>query len=192
MKIGIQANFTLPARAALVLLSALALPALASDDPAADIEGVYKRRFMNAINAGPDRPAERYLAEDVVEIVREDADHVYLRAHLEFANGHMCGVWGIAQREGENFVYRQQQAPVAGETPCTLRVNVTPGRIVLDDRDAAGLASCRAQCGARGTLSGYVIERKARRPIRYMNRIKESRQYREAVHEYQGMQPPRY
>ena len=47
--------------------------------------------------------------------VAVNADHVYLRAHLEFANGHMCGVWGVAQREGENFVYRQQQAPVAGE-----------------------------------------------------------------------------
>lgn len=178
----------------LALLAALALPALtatAADDPAGAIEGVYKRRFMNAINAGPDRPAERYLAEDVVEIVREDADRIYLRAHLEFANGHMCGVWGIAQREGEDFVYRQQQSAVPGEAPCTLRLQVTPGSIVLDDRDAAGTATCRAQCGARGTLSGYTIARKARRPIRYMNRVKESRQYREAVHEFQGLQPPR-
>lgn len=178
-------------RALLLLSAALALPALAADDPAGAIEGVYKRRFMNAINAGPDRPAERYLAEDVVEIVREDPDHVYLRAHLEFANGHMCGVWGIAQREGENFVYRQRQAALPGEAPCTLQVSVTPGKIVLDDRDAAGIATCRAQCGARGSLSGYTIERKARRPIRYMNRLKESRQYREAVHEFQGLQPPR-
>lgn len=188
-------------RALLLMSAALALPVLAApaapaapaaEDPAGAIEGVYKRRFMNTINAGPDRPAERYLAEDVVEFVREDADHVYLRAHLEFANGHMCGVWGIAQREGEDFVYRQQQSVVPGEAACTLRVKVTPGNILLDDRDAAGTATCRAQCGARGSLSGYSIERKARRPIRYMNRVKESRQYREAVHEYQGMQPPRY
>ncbi len=182
-------------RALLLVSAALALPALAApgaEDPAGAIEGVYKRRFMNTINAGPDRPAERYLAEDVVEFVREDADHVYLRAHLEFANGHMCGVWGIAQREGEDFVYRQQQSVVPGEAACTLRVKVTPGNILLDDRDAAGTPTCRAQCGARGSLSGYSIERKARRPIRYMNRVKESRQYREAVHEFQGMQPPRY
>jgi hypothetical protein len=179
-------------RALLLLSAALALPALAADDPAGAIEGVYKRRFMNTINAGPDRPSERYLAEDVVEFVREDADHVYLRAHLEFANGHMCGVWGIAEREGEDFVYRQQQSPAPGEAPCTLRIKVTPGNILLDDRDAAGIATCRARCGVRGSLSGYTIERKARRPIRYMNRLKESRQYREAVHEFQGMQPPRY
>ena len=181
-------------RAVLACAALLALPAtvsFAADDLATSIEGVYKRRFMNAINAGADRPAERYLAEDVVEIVRQDADHVYLRAYLEFANGHTCSVWGIAGREGEDFVYRQQTMPAPGEAPCTLKVNVQPGKIVLDDRDAAGTATCRAKCGARGTLSGYAVERKARRPIRYMNRLQESRQYREAVSEYQGVQPPR-
>ena len=176
------------------LLALLALPAvssLAADDLAGSIEGVYKRRFMNAINAGADRPAERYLAEDVVEIVRQDPDHVYLRAYLEFASGHTCSVWGIAAREGGEFVYRQPGVPAQGEAPCTLKLSVQPGKIVLDDRDAAGIATCRAKCGARGTLSGYAVERKARRPIRYMNRLQESRQYREAVSEFQGMQPPR-
>ncbi|HBF49104.1 MAG TPA: hypothetical protein DDX04_00495 [Massilia sp.] len=182
------------AKLGLVCAALLALPAassFAADDLAGSIEGVYKRRFMNTINAGADRPAERYLAEDVVEIVRQDADHLYLRAYLEFANGHTCSVWGIAGREGEDFVYRQQSMPAGGEAPCSLKVSVQPGKIVLDDRDAAGLATCRAKCGARGTLSGYTIERKARRPIRYMNRLQESRQYREAVSEFQGMQPPR-
>lgn len=179
------------AKLGLVCAALLALPALAADDLAGSIEGVYKRRFMNTINAGADRPAERYLAEDVVEIVRQDADHLYLRAYLEFANGHTCSVWGIAGREGEDFVYRQQSMPAGGEAPCTLKVSVQPGKIVLDDRDASGLATCRAKCGARGTLSSYAIERKARRPIRYMNRLQESRQYREAVSEFQGMQPPR-
>lgn len=182
------------AKLGLICAALLALPAassFAADDLAGSIEGVYKRRFMNTINAGADRPAERYLAEDVVEIVRQDADHVYLRAYLEFANGHTCSVWGIAGREGEDFVYRQQSMPAGGEAACTLKVGVQAGKIVLDDRDAAGLATCRAKCGARGTLSGYAIERKARRPIRYMNRLQESRQYREAVSEFQGMQPPR-
>jgi len=181
-------------KAGLACAALLALPvasSFAADDLAGSIEGVYKRRFMNAVNAGADRPAERYLAEDVVEFVRQDADHLYLRAYLEFANGHTCSVWGIAAREGEDFVYRQQTPPATGEAPCTLKVSVQPGKIVLDDRDATGLATCRAKCGARGTLSGYTIERKARRPIRYMNRLQESRQYREAVSEFQGLQPPR-
>ena len=69
-------------------------------DPAADkligdIEGVYKHRFPNgAINPG--KPDDKYESEDVVEIVRYDTSRIYVRAELQFYNGHQCSISGIA------------------------------------------------------------------------------------------------
>jgi hypothetical protein len=152
------------------LLAALCACGAFAREPAQLMEkmaGVYKHRFMSAtITPGkaPGEADEPYQAEDVIEIVPYDADHVYVRAHLDFYNGHICDVAGMARYP-----------------PCTLKVGVEHGQLTLTDRatpDAA--SSCRAYCGARGSLD-YSIGMDKRRTIRYLDRLKASREYKRAV-----------
>ena len=104
---------------------------------------------------GTRRADEPYQAEDVIEIVPYDADHVYVRAHLDFYNGHSCGIAGMARYEHGVFVYRDTLSlSVAGYPPCTLKVGVEHGQLTLTDR---------------------------RRTIRYLDRLKASREYKRAV-----------
>jgi hypothetical protein len=68
--------------------AALALPAHAADTPSAklikDVEGVYKNRYSNRI-VMPGKPDEKYEAEDVVDVVRLDDEHVYLQSPVRHA-----------------------------------------------------------------------------------------------------------
>jgi hypothetical protein len=156
---------------------------VAADHPPApaikDIEGVYKSRFTNGLVSG-----ERYQSEDIVEIASIDESRVYIRAHLEFYNGHICSIWGVAEYRNGDFVY---QAPedVGDEDPsCTLKLSITQKNLLLSDIDGnTGRATCRMFCGARGSLSNYSIDRNSRRKIRYIETLRSSRQYLDAIEE---------
>jgi hypothetical protein len=53
-----------------------------------------------------------------------------------------------------------------------------------DDREVRLLDpdnSCQAYCGARGHVDGAAFPRSARRPIRYLDRLKRSTEYRESI-----------
>lgn len=144
-----------------------------------DMEGVYKHRFMNGIvtTSGPD---EKYESEDVVEIVRYDDTHIYVRAELQFYNGHSCSIAGMAGYEQGRFVYHDPEKSYDGGPSCTLAVASSKGGITLTDRlTPDGAATCRSYCGARGSLSDYAISK--RRPIRYMDRLLQSREYQKAI-----------
>jgi hypothetical protein len=144
--------------------------------------GVYKHRFMSGAIV-PGKADEPYQAEDVIEIVPYDADHVYLRVHLDFYNGHDCTIWGLARYEDGAFVYRGNEPELEGHPQCLLRVGIDKGKLRLTDRDGEhGVSSCSAYCGARGSLN-YDIGLDQRRPIRYMDRLKASRQYKQAIDE---------
>jgi hypothetical protein len=144
--------------------------------------GVYKHRFMSGVIV-PGKADEPYQAENVIEIVPYDADHVYLRVHLDFYNGHDCTIWGIARYEKGAFVYHGHEPEPEGYPQCRLRVGVDKDKLRLTDRDSEqGISSCRAYCGVRGSLV-YDIGMDKRRDIRYMDRLKESRQYRQAIDE---------
>ena len=81
------------------------------------IEGVYTRSHeVSAVDGGVE------IAEDVVEIVRYDATHVFVQILGHFDNGHSCGLSGIASFEDESFVYRTRQFILDGEPTCTLKV----------------------------------------------------------------------
>ena len=144
--------------------------------------GVYKHRFMSGVVV-PGKADEPYQAEDVIEIVPYDADHVYLRVHLDFYNGHDCTIWGMAGYENGAFVYHGHEPESEGSPQCALRVGIDKDKLRLTDRDGdQGLSSCRAYCGARGSLN-YDIGMDKRRDIRYMERLTASRQYRQAIEE---------
>ena len=135
---------------------------------------------------GTRRADEPYQAEDVIEIVPYDADHVYVRAHLDFYNGHTCGVAGMARYEHGAFVYHDTvTAPLQGSPPCALKVSAERGQLTLTDRATPdAVSSCRAYCGVRGSLN-YSIGMDKRRAIRYLDRLKASREYKRAVDELQ-------
>jgi hypothetical protein len=173
-----------------LIATLLAGPVLAQSstpDPIAGIEGVYKHRFRNGIITPPGTPEASYDAEDVIEIVRYDDTHVYVRAELQFFNGHSCSISGIAGLEEGGFVFHDPEPPLDGDQQCKLRVAKVDGRLRLTDRATPeSEASCRMYCGARGSLSNYTIAASKRRPIRYMDRLKSSSRYRKAIQDLQA------
>jgi hypothetical protein len=144
-------------------------------DRIAPIEGVYK-------TGGAD--------EDVIEIVRYDASHIYVRADLHFnPSGHVCTIHGIAGLEDDAFVYRAPRPISRRGSACVLTVKSTPTDLVLTDVPApGGDQTCKDYCGLNGSLTDYAINRSKRRPIRYMSRLKASREYASAVAEFNASQ----
>lgn len=186
-------NFRILALCGTALLAGAA--AWAADKPPSpselmrEIGGVYKQRFQSAVVV-PGKADEPYQAENVVEVVPYDDEHLYLRAHLEFYNGHVCDIAGMAGYEHGAFVYRDPTPPLKGEHPCALRLHVTDKRLTLTDRVTPDTeATCRAYCGARGSWD-YEIERGQRREIRYLERLKKSREYRKAVEDLKKTATP--
>ncbi len=166
-----------------VLISGL--PGMAVAATAADtikqIEGVYKRRFVNGMVV-PGKADTFYKSEDIVEIVRYDDTHIYVRAVLQFYNGHSCSFAAIAGHENGRFVFRDPE-PALGEWPaCTLTLTQSKDALSITDRlSPDGPATCKHYCGVRGSLSQVSMPMSARRPITYMPRIINSRHYQKAV-----------
>jgi hypothetical protein len=146
---------------------------LAGPDRISTIEGVYK---TNVPSAG----------EDVIEIARYDASHIYVRADLHFApSGHVCWFYGIAGLENDKFVYRAPGPQTTRGSSCVLTVSTTATELVLTDVPApGGDQTCKDYCGLNGSLTDYRLKLSARRPIRYMARLKASREYAAAVQEF--------
>ncbi|HEX5183029.1 MAG TPA: hypothetical protein VFW19_07740 [Allosphingosinicella sp.] len=154
------------------LASAAAGPA--AFDPAA-IAGRYGRHFLNGLVDG-----SRYWSDDVLEIVRLDPRRAYFRAELQFYNGHQCSISGIAHSEPGDLVYREAETNTDGGH-CMLHIRPTPAGVRLVDDH-----SCQDHCGARGTLNGVDFDRGSRRPITYMDRLKRSSEYKDALAEERG------
>ncbi|MBZ5499853.1 MAG: hypothetical protein LAP85_25930 [Acidobacteriia bacterium] len=139
------------------------------------IEGVYKRRFQNTTAAG-----EKYTSENILEIVRVSEDTVYFRTHIEAYNTSMCSLSGLARysRKGV-LVFVDPQPPFDPlNEPCLLQFEETPKEIRMLD---PGHPCARLHCGMRGGFHMQSFPVDARRPIRYMERLKNSREYKEAL-----------
>lgn len=72
----------------LTLATVAAVPA----SPVTLLAGRYSKHFQNGFIDG-----SKYWSDDVVEIVPVDATHAYVRADLQFYNGHQCSIAGIAK-----------------------------------------------------------------------------------------------
>ncbi len=140
----------------------------------ASLAGVYKTRFKNGLVTG-----ESYQSEDILEIVPTGPRAAYVRTHLDFYNGHQCGIYGIAHLEGADLVYREPAAKQIGDRRCVLHVTQKGAKVVLSDEGG----SCMGYCGARGSLSDDSFPVSSRRPIRYMPRLKGSQEFKEALAE---------
>ena len=144
----------------------------AADSLIDDVAGVYRHSFENG-----DVDGTKYRSENVLEIVKIRPDQAYIRAHLEFYNGHRCSVYGIAKLEGEALTYRTRSY---NNSVCVLTLRRRGDRLVFGDNGSA----CRDKfCGMRGAFEGEGFLLSSRRPIRYMKRLLASREYAEAVAE---------
>src|SRR6476660_3949917 len=87
--------------AAIVMATAVCTVALSADFNIDSLAGVYRKTFANGnIDGG------KYQSEDILEIVKVSPTTAYIRTHLEFFNGHVCNIWGVARLEGDALVYR--------------------------------------------------------------------------------------
>ena len=146
----------------------------AAPDPAQALAGRYYRQFPDASVTG-----EKYRGEDIVEIVPVSPAAAYFRVHLDYYNGHTCGIFGVARSEGGALVYRDPDRQPDGRS-CVLRLQRSGGSLSIDDEGG----SCKSDCGARGSLSDVKIPYASRRPITYLARLKGSPQYRDAIREW--------
>ena len=140
------------------------------------IAGVYKDRFRNGLVSG-----EKFESEDILEIVKVSPTSVYVRAHYEFFNGHQCNINGVAKADGDALVYRGDKDSKGAQ--CVLSVKVSGGKITLDDKD--GVCG-RETCGARGMYNGKSFALSKKRAIRYMDKLKKSDEYLDALDEAEG------
>ena len=140
------------------------------------VAGVYKKSFKNGnIDGG------KYQSEDILEIVRIAPTKAYIRTHLEFFNGHVCDIWGVARAEGNALVYRGETNSQGNK--CVLSVMSAGGKVTLNDKDGA---CAIGTCGNRGMYNGTAFELKKRRAIRYMDMLMKSDQYKDALDEHEG------
>ena len=176
-----------------MVVTLIATTAFASDAPSASsskpagaraaaaaiksIEGVYKTRFANSTVH-----EEHFVSEDILEIVPYTADKIYFRLHLEFFNAHICDLFGIARYEDGSFVFHGP--PAVSEEPCILKIRARKGSVTLDDVGS----NCRGySCGARGGYQGAGFPMTSRRAIRYMQLLTASREYAEAITEFEDL-----
>jgi hypothetical protein len=163
-------------------LLALSAPALSADAPIDTLAGVYKTQFKNGnIDGG------KYDSEDILEIVKVSPTAAYVRTHLEFFNGHVCNIQGVADVEDGALVYRAREKNVQGNL-CVLSVRLVRGRVTLEDQEG----HCAiGTCGNRGMYNGTTFDLKRKRAIRYMEILTKSEEYKDAVKEHDEKQRTR-
>jgi hypothetical protein len=167
-------GLTLIAPAAALLVAA----GPAAPSPVTALAGRYSHHFRNGLVDGT-----VYFSDDVVEIVPVDASHAYVRAELQFYNGHMCSLAGVAAADGDALVYRAPVDEVSSGNagPCTLTLRRTGARLGWDDG-----GSCSGYCGARGSFHGGSLPWSSKRPISYLRRLRASSEYRDALSEWRS------
>jgi len=166
--------------AALVAIGMLAIPALAADGTIDTLAGVYKTQFKNGNISG-----DKYDSEDILEIVKVSPKTAYIRTHLEFFNGHVCNIQGVADVEDGALVYHGPDN-IEGK-PCQLSVRLVRGRVTLEDQEG----HCAiGTCGNRGMYNGTTFDLKRKRPIRYMEILLKSEEYKAAIKEHDDKPRP--
>jgi len=139
------------------------------------IAGVYKEQFQNAFVNG-----EKYQSEDVLEVVPVDSDAAYVRMDLEFSNGHSGRIYGIATYGRNSLIYDNGKG---GDEHCVVEY-VWSSDSIVTRADYEKTPGCSFYHGARGTLDGAKFSVKKRRDIGYMSRVKNSKEFKEAMQEY--------
>jgi hypothetical protein len=142
----------------------------------ARVAGVYKSQFQNGNIDG-----DKYQSEDVLEVVPVDEHSAYVRMDLEFFNGHSGMIYGIATYGNNSLIYDNHKP---GDERCIVEYIWTSDKVVTK-ADYEKTPGCTTYHGARGSLDHAEFLLKKKQTIRYMQRLKDSRQFKEAMDEYQ-------
>ena len=150
--------------AALLALGAAGAGIGAVAGPSAfDLAGHYSHSFRNSDVSG-----EHFQVTDTLDIVARDRTHAVFDIHLNFFNSHECSLGGEAVLEGAVLVHRETRSLIEGQPPCVLRLWREGGRLRWND----GENSCKAYCGASGSLMDGGMAWSTRRPISRANRMR--------------------
>jgi hypothetical protein len=164
------------AAAALIAWLGLRAPASAGDTSIDALAGVYKKQFKNGNISG-----DKYDSEDILEIVKVTPGTAYVKTHLEFFNGHVCNIQGIADLDGAALVYHGPNN-IEGK-PCELSIKIVGSKVTLNDKDGR---CAIGTCGNRGMYNHTAFELKRRRTIRYMDILLKSDDYKTAIDAHDG------
>jgi hypothetical protein len=146
------------------------------------VAGVYRESVEIGLE-GSDRIIK---AESILEIVKETKTTAYIRTRLYFHNRHTCNLWGIAEVKGIELIYRSAELDGETDSPCILTLSFDDGQIVFNDTTG----QCRiSRCGARGGFTDTNFDLSRRRDISYLDRIRRSAEYKQAVTEYGRLKP---
>jgi len=167
-------------RLGLAAASLACLAATSASSPVTALAGRYSSHFQNGLVDG-----SSYWSDDVVEIVPVAADAAYVRAALNFYNGHTCSFAGVAKVRGDALVYRGPSPDPTSRKACVLTIRRKGADLSLDDGDGG----CKEYCGARGSFNDATMPWKSKRPITYMARLKNSSEYRDALTEWRTGKP---
>jgi len=139
------------------------------------VGGVYKAQFQNGNIDG-----DKYLSEDILEVVPIDDHAAYVRMTLEFFNGHSGGIYGIAIYGKDSLMYDNGKD---GDQRCSVEY-IWSSEKVVTKADYDKTPGCSFYHGARGSLDSAEFLVKRKQTIRYMQRLKDSREFKEAMNAY--------
>lgn len=180
------------------IIAAFATLALAQNvtTPIEQFAGVYKIRKPNGIYNGVDKKGEqiidKFVSEDVLEIIPYQPDSLYFRKETLFFNGHPCGINGIAKQTQPNtYLFDDYEAD--SQLRCKLQISISDSKIEFKDvtpRDDSfkWQSACQSYCGARGNIEDSWPRNK-RRDIRYLPRLKNSVEYTSSIESYENQIP---
>jgi hypothetical protein len=166
--------------AAMSLVIAVQAPKASSESATflAKVAGVYKEQFQNAFVNG-----EKYQSEDVLEVVPVGEHAAYVRMDLEFANGHSGRIYGVATYGKSSLIYDNGES---GDKHCIVEY-VWSADMVVTRADYEKTPGCSFYHGARGSLDDARFSVKKQRKIGYMQRLKDSREFKGAMEQYRKL-----
>ncbi|MHB0990428.1 MAG: hypothetical protein ACYC0M_04025 [Burkholderiales bacterium] len=154
-------------------------------DPVKQLAGRFSEHFSNS-----DVDGDKFWSDNVVEIVPVSANAAYFRIHLEFYNGHLCDLSGVAQASGSGLRYQEPVQVydvhrVGGmkNSQCVLQISKQDDHLLLQESDP-DLGCKENYCGVRGGFDGVTLPWKSHRIITYMQKLKTSNEYRDALKQW--------
>ena len=145
----------------------------------ARVAGVYKVQFQNGNING-----DKYQSEDILEVVPVDEHAAYVRMDLEFFNGHSGSIYGIATYAKNSLIYDNGEQ---SDKRCVVEYVWSSDKVVTK-ADYDKTPGCRTYHGERGSLDRAEFPVKRKQSIRYMQRLKDSPQFKQAIEQYR--KPP--
>jgi hypothetical protein len=139
-----------------------------AQEPQGVLDGIYRHTFRNGILNGMPQ-----YSSNTLEVAHLSAAQAFFLVHLEWANGHLCDLSGIAMvNPDSSLTYRETSNGAA----CELTVRATQGEVSLHDE---GRQCRRLYCGSRGQFDVQFSQASHRVDSRHV--IESSAQFKAAL-----------